>query len=91
MVPRLRWLPPCTLSGPWQMAIDAWLLEQVARDGRSGPLLRFYRWSQPTLSLGKHQHTLEERWLQLSREGKLALVRRPSGGSAVLQIGRAHV
>ncbi|MEB3318704.1 MAG: biotin/lipoate A/B protein ligase family protein [Cyanobacteriota bacterium] len=83
----LRCLPPCTLSGAWQMAIDAWLLERIARGERSGPLLRFYRWSQPTLSLGKHQRAIEERWLRLARAGRLALVRRPTGGSAVLHGG----
>jgi lipoate-protein ligase A len=87
MVPGLRGLPPCTLPGAWQMAIDAWLLDCLVRGERSGPLLRFYYWSEPTLSLGKHQRTIEERWLQLAREGRLALVRRPSGGSAVLHGG----
>jgi lipoate-protein ligase A len=69
------------------MALDAWLLEEIVSGNRSGPLLRFYRWSEPTLSLGKHQHVLEERWLRLVREGRLALARRPSGGSAVLHGG----
>jgi lipoate-protein ligase A len=87
MTLRLHSLPPCTLSGAWQMAIDAWLLERIACGERSGPLLRFYRWSQPTLSLGKHQRAIEERWLRLAREGRLALVRRPTGGSAVLHGG----
>lgn len=84
MPPCLRWLPTCTLPGVWQMAIDAWLLDRIAGGERSGPLLRFYRWSQPTLSLGKHQRVIEARWLQLARDGRLALVRRPTGGSAVL-------
>lgn len=87
MAPCLRWLPSCTLPGVWQMAIDAWLLERIAAGDRAGPLLRFYRWSQPTLSLGKHQRLPEERWLRLAREGRLALVRRPTGGSAVLHGG----
>ncbi len=69
------------------MAIDAWLLERMVGGERTGPLLRFYRWSQPTLSLGKHQRVIEERWLRLAGEGRLDLVRRPSGGSAVLHGG----
>ncbi|MEB3334561.1 MAG: lipoate--protein ligase family protein [Cyanobacteriota bacterium] len=84
---RLRWLPTTTLAGPWQMAMDDWLLDQIAAGSRTDPLLRFYRWSQPTLSLGKHQRAPEERWLALAREGRLALTRRPSGGSAVLHGG----
>jgi lipoate-protein ligase A len=69
------------------MAIDAWLLDGIVSGERAGPLLRFYRWDQPTLSLGRHQRHLEERWLRLARDGRLALVRRPSGGSAVLHGG----
>lgn len=83
----LHWLPPCTLSGSWQMAIDAWLLEQVSQGQRRGPLLRFYRWGHPTLSLGRHQAILDPRWVRLAAQGQLALVRRPSGGSAVLHGG----
>lgn len=87
MPPSLRWLPPCTLPGAWQMAIDAWLLEQIGRGARSGPLLRFYHWSQPTLSLGKHQRAIDDHWLHLAQQGHIALVRRPTGGSAVLHGG----
>ena len=83
----LRSLPSCSLPGPLQMAIDAWLLERVIEGDRRGPLLRFYRWSRPTLSLGRHQHSLPPHWVQLASEGRLALVRRPSGGSAVLHGG----
>ncbi|MFN9631620.1 MAG: lipoate--protein ligase family protein [Cyanobacteriota bacterium] len=84
---RLRWLPTTTLAGPWQMAIDDWLLAQAVPGERRDPLLRFYHWSQPTLSLGKHQRTVEDRWIHLVRQGRLALARRPSGGSAVLHGG----
>ncbi|MEB3157222.1 MAG: lipoate--protein ligase family protein [Cyanobacteriota bacterium] len=87
MAPLLRWLPSLTLAGSWQMAIDAWLLDRVITGERGGPALRFYRWSQPTLSLGKHQGEPQDHWLRLVREGRLALVRRPTGGSAVLHGG----
>jgi hypothetical protein len=83
----LRCLPSCTLPGTWQMAMDAWLLDQVVAGRREGPLLRFYRWSRPTLSLGKHQRAVDPRWLRLVAAGKLEMVRRPSGGSAVLHGG----
>lgn len=85
--PGLRWLPTCTLPGAWQMAIDAWLLQQVSCGNREGPLLRFYSWSRPTLSLGKHQRTLDPRWCSLASQGRLAIVRRPTGGAAVLHGG----
>ena len=79
LVPRL--LPTLQLAGAWQMAIDRWLLEQ----GR--PAFRLYRWSRPTLSLGFHQHQLMPHWPSLARQGLIDLVRRPSGGRAVLHAG----
>jgi lipoate-protein ligase A len=45
-----------SLSGPWQMALDAALLEQRQA------VLRLYSWSRPTLSLGFHQ-ACEPHWL----------------------------
>jgi len=63
------------------MATDAWLLEQAA------PSFRLYSWQIPTLSLGFHQVTVEARWSELARAGVIELVRRPSGGRAVLHAG----
>jgi lipoate-protein ligase A len=76
-----RLLPSCRLGGAWQMAIDGWLLEA------GQPALRFYRWARPTLSLGRHQRRLRPLWQQLAAAGELELVRRPSGGQAVLHGG----
>lgn len=70
-----------TLSGVWQMALDAALLEQRK------PVLRFYRWSRPTLSLGFHQRPLQPAWRSWQQDGGVDLVRRPSGGGAVLHGG----
>lgn len=67
------------------MAIDAWMLDQLQRGGR--PCLRLYRWSRPTLSLGVHQQRLEPHWPALVQAGRMALVRRPTGGRAVLHGG----
>ena len=80
-----RWIPPITASGATQMAIDRWMLDQLAAGGE--PCLRLYRWSAPTLSLGRHQQRLEPHWPALVEQGRLALVRRPSGGRAVLHAG----
>jgi lipoate-protein ligase A len=66
------------LSGSWQMALDGALLQ------RQQPALRLYRWSRLTLSLGFHQRQLEPQWLDWQRRGQLDLVRRPTGGGAVL-------
>jgi lipoate-protein ligase A len=68
------------------MAIDTWLLEQH-RLGLHPPALRFYTW-QPAISLGYHQRRYPDFWQQLRWNGNLLdLVRRPSGGRAVLHQG----
>ncbi|MEB3265895.1 MAG: lipoate--protein ligase family protein [Cyanobacteriota bacterium] len=76
-----RWIPPTVLGGAWQMAIDGWLLEQ------GEAVLRLYRWNRPTLSLGFHQRHWPEHWGPLHQQGAIDLVRRPSGGRAVLHGG----
>ncbi|CAK6692138.1 lipoate--protein ligase family protein [Synechococcus sp. CCY9201] len=73
-----RLLPDSALTGTWQMAIDEWMLDQ------GQPALRLYRWSRPTLSLGYHQRRLPPHWLALAADGLIDLVRRPTGGRAVL-------
>ncbi len=84
----IRWIPPCRLEGAWQMAIDAWLLDRLAPDPqRAAPVLRLYTWLRPTLSLGWHQRRLEPHWGALAARGRIDLVRRPSGGRAVLHGG----
>ncbi|MFN5697301.1 MAG: lipoate--protein ligase family protein, partial [Cyanobacteriota bacterium] len=67
-----RWIPPLTLGGAWQMAIDEWLLDTAPT-----PVLRLYEWQRPTLSLGHHQRQLDPQWLPLLQQGGLDLVRRP--------------
>jgi lipoate-protein ligase A len=69
------------------MAIDHWLLEQH-KLGLFPPILRFYTWSPPAISLGYHQSNWPEYWQQLTWQGApLELVRRPTGGRAVLHQG----
>ncbi|MCP9774786.1 lipoate--protein ligase family protein [Cyanobium sp. WAJ14-Wanaka] len=76
-----RWLPTLELEGSWQMALDRWLLDQ----GR--PAFRLYRWQRPTLSLGFHQQQWPSHWSSLAEQGVIDMVRRPSGGRAVLHAG----
>jgi lipoate-protein ligase A len=69
------------------MALDWWLLEQH-RLGLHPPALRFYTWSPAAISLGYHQHHYPEVWRQLTWQNHpVDLVRRPSGGRAVLHQG----
>ena len=78
-----RLIPNRIADGPTQMAIDALLLAQATQV----PVLRFYHWDGPWLSLGRHQRHWPQHWEQLAREGRLRMVRRPSGGQAVLHAG----
>lgn len=80
-----RWIPPLTADGATQMAIDSWMLQQLS--GGAGPMLRLYHWRRPTLSLGVHQRRLEPHWPALVASGVIDLVRRPTGGRAVLHAG----
>jgi lipoate-protein ligase A len=82
-----RLIPLLEASGDVQMAIDYWLLEQHL-SGKHPPTLRFYTWLPPAISLGYHQHRFPEHWQHLMYQGKkLDLVRRPTGGRAVLHQG----
>ncbi|MGC8658581.1 MAG: lipoate--protein ligase family protein [Desulfomonilaceae bacterium] len=72
-------------SGVMNMAIDQALLKLVA-EGKSPPTLRLYQWNPPAVSLGYFQR---KRGPNLAACERLALdvVRRPSGGRAVLHLG----
>ena len=70
--------PPA--SGAWNMAIDETLLESAA--GGGGFSLRFYRWQQPTISLGYFQQ-YDDRW-QHAASRNCPAVRRATGGGAIL-------
>lgn len=82
-----RLIPVLSASGRVQMAIDLWLLNQH-RLGLHPPVLRFYTWSPAAISLGYHQRRYPESWNDLTWNGEsIDLVRRPSGGRAVLHQG----
>ncbi|MDT8446685.1 MAG: biotin/lipoate A/B protein ligase family protein [bacterium] len=71
-------LPFEVASGARQMAIDQWMLEQP------GAWLRFYGWLRPTLSLGRNQGPDPQMNLSAARAAGIDLVRRATGGQAVL-------
>ena len=78
---RTRWVRSGPGAGPVNMALDESSLETV-RDG-GGPILRTYGWSPPTLSIGYGQD-LAGINLDRCRERGIGIVRRPTGGRAVL-------
>jgi lipoate-protein ligase A len=70
--------PPA--SGVWNMAVDEMMLDTVAATGQ--PILRFYAWDEPTLSLGYFQ-ALEDR-LAHTASLQSPVVRRSTGGGAIV-------
>jgi lipoate-protein ligase A len=90
-----RLLSDGPMRGEWNMAVDEMLLERAAAGAKFS--LRFYGWSEATLSLGYFQ-ALEERQLHAPSR-YCPVVRRSSGGGAILHdaeltyslsIGAAH-
>jgi lipoate-protein ligase A len=75
---RLIECPPA--RGEWNMAVDAALMESVASSGEC--CLRFYAWSEPTVSLGYFQAFDGRQAHAASRN--CPLVRRSTGGGAIV-------
>jgi lipoyl(octanoyl) transferase len=77
---RLVLAPP--KRGAWNMAVDEAILEATAA-GASPPTLRLYAWEPPCLSLGYAQALTDADIPALAALG-WELVRRPTGGRAIL-------
>lgn len=78
-----RYIPPSDGAGVFHMAADAALVESI-QQGKSGPILRFYRWTPSCVTLGKFQPL--EGNVQLENCARLGIdvTRRPTGGRAIL-------
>ena len=72
--------PPA--SGAENMALDEALMDRARATGEW--TLRVYSWSVPTLSLGRNQTARGRYDLDRIRERGLDVVRRPTGGRAIL-------
>ncbi len=80
-------VPLISATGAEHMAVDSWLLNQHA-NGLQPPCLRFYTWRSPTISLGYHQRQFPDHWNNLRYKSQpIDIVRRPTGGRAVLHQG----
>jgi lipoyl(octanoyl) transferase len=84
LLPKNKWLviDSGSLSGEANMALDRAALDKAQSDPASPPTLRFFEWSEPTVTYGyllKSEHVRE--WAK--PYGKAPLVKRPSGGGAV--------
>ena len=71
------------MEGRRDMAIDEALAEAVGA-GASPPVVRLYGFSPPTLSLGRFQKARGQYSARRLAEDGVTLVRRPTGGHAVL-------
>ena len=75
------------LSGFDQMALDINSLDQTISHPEIIITLRFYYWTGDWISIGHHQKEIPSHWKQLVSNGEINIVRRPSGGGAVLHSG----
>jgi len=80
--PTWRLVADGDLPGARNMARDVAILEAVSA-GEAPPTLRLYGWKPPCLTLGRHQG-LEAADLAFCRREGIDVVRRPTGGRALL-------
>jgi lipoyl(octanoyl) transferase len=81
-MPRWRFLLTVPATGSENMALDEALMSRARMTGEW--VLRVYSWSAPTLSLGRNQHARLAYDPSTLVDAKVAVVRRPTGGRAVL-------
>ena len=75
------------LPGFDQMALDLNSLDQTISNNEIILTLRFYYWTGDWLSIGYHQKEIPRHWEKLLSDREINIVRRPSGGGAVLHSG----
>lgn len=80
----MHWMTLLTppLSGAENMALDEALLARARRENAA--VFRAYSWSEPTLSFGRNQSVAGAYDASRAREHGVAVVRRPTGGRALL-------
>lgn len=77
-----RFLSTGIQNAAMNMAIDEAILTHHLK-GDVPPTLRVFRWSQPSISLGRFQNIEREIEIATCRQRGVILVRRPTGGRAV--------
>lgn len=84
MAEKWRLLINTPATGAWNMAADEMLL-MTASASPFPVTLRFYSWDIPTLSLGYAQ-SIQDVYIEKQKELGWGLVRRPTGGRAILHV-----
>ena len=79
-----RYFPYTVQSGAENMAIDEGILRSMAHTVDPQPVLRFYGWNPATLSIGYTQSFHKEVDEAACKVEGIDIVRRPTGGRAVL-------
>ncbi len=82
-MPAWRFLSTGPARGAFNMAVDEVLLEGLST-GSARPAFRVFGWDPPAVSLGHSQAVEREVDVAKCREAGIDLVRRPTGGRAVL-------
>ena len=75
------------LPGFDQMAFDLNSLDMTISKPEIILTLRFYYWTGDWISIGYHQKKIPPHWEQLLFNKEINIIRRPSGGGAVLHSG----
>jgi len=78
-----RWIADGLQTAEENMAVDAALLA-ACEQGRIPPTVRLYGWSEPAITIGYSQKAEAELDVERCRELGIAVVRRPTGGRALL-------
>jgi lipoate-protein ligase A len=78
-----RFIESGPAQGSWNLALDEAIFHRV-RQGQSPPTVRCYSWSPPTISIGYAQDRERTVRLAACREQGIAVLRRITGGRAVL-------
>ena len=82
MSEQYRFLNTDPLNAPLNMAIDESVQMHYLQNA-APPTLRVFRWSQPSISLGRFQSVEREILSDICEQQGIAVVRRPTGGRAV--------
>jgi lipoate-protein ligase A len=80
-------IPFGTFTGEYNMGLDRDLLRQFQTGERTVPVVRFYCWDRPTVSLGTNQLAADVVNIEVVESLGYGLVHRPTGGRALLHKG----
>lgn len=76
-------LEPTALPSSMHMAYDITLAQAVA-NGEIPPILRFWSWTEPTVTLGVHQSVANEIYQDKAQERGFTIMRRITGGGTMI-------